>query len=352
MMSLFNLALVAGTLLPPVNPAGAAPDLVTLRDRSQRDFDLSLPAMAWRPVAGKIPVVHAGGEGFLAKPQGLGLSIDTDGDGKADRLVEGSVDPATQVRKAWVRLTGQRAGGEKLEYAVRLQDEGKGWQWAPSGYVQGMAGKTKVRIVDLDGDGRFDGYGTDAMVLGSGSIAGFLSKVMHVDGELVSIDVAADGSQIALEAFTGPTGTIDAKSSLETDGKLLAALVRSENGQMCFDLARARGPLSLPVGSYRIHSGALGLGDARLMVGPGRTSALELAQDQALVLDWGGPAKAEFAYKRSGSEVAFSPDQVWYYGNAGEEYFGWDPIGKSPEFTITEAKLGTELEKALFPGTC
>lgn len=352
MMSLLPLALAAGALQPSAVPTGGAPDLVTLRDRSQRSFDLALPAEAWRPIAGSIPVPHAAGEGFAAKPEGIGLRIDTDGDGTTDRLVEGSVDPVTEARNAWVRLTGERAGGGKLEYAVRLRDEGKGWQWAHSGYVQGMAGKTKVRIVDMDGDGSFNGYGTDAMVLGSGRIAGFLSELMHVDGELVSVDVAADGKSLSLTAYAGPTGTIDAKSSLETDGKLLSALVLSQDGRTCFDLARARGPLRVPIGTYRIHSGALGLGDARLMVGPGRSKALDVGNGKDLVLDWGGPAKAEFAYERNGSEVAFSPDQVWYYGTAGEEYYGWDPIGKSPEFTIREAKLGTELEKALFPGTC
>jgi hypothetical protein len=46
-----------------------------------------------------------------------------------------------------------------------------------------------------------------------------------------------------------------------------------------------------------------------------------------------------------------SPADVTYFGRAGEEYFIWDPVGKSPEFSIVERKAGTELTKAMFPGS-
>lgn len=67
---------------------------------------------------------------------------------------------------------------------------------------------------------------------------------------------------------------------------------------------------------------------------------------------WGSPVRAEFDYQREGSQITFQPDQVWLTGAAGERYLGWSPIGKSPEFSIVERNLGTEIEKALFPGSC
>lgn len=349
---MLTLTLLMAAAAPAPPTAVELLDRVELQDRSLRSFEVQLPADAWHKLSGEIPVPHAGGTGFTVRPEGVGLAIDTNGDGQTDRLIEGKIDEVTKARSAWVRLEAKRANGESFEYAARLQDAGKGWHWAASGCVQGMAGKTKVRVLDLDGDGQYDGYGSDAVILGTGNIASYLSEVINLDGELYTAQVAADGSSIALEAYTGEVGTIDAKSALETDGKLLSAVVRSADGKLCFDLARARGPMKVPAGEYKILSGQLGLGDARLMVGPGAAKSLTINTGANLNLEWGGPARAEFSYERMGSEIAFSPDKVWYYGKAGEEYFGWDPIGKSPEFSVKERKAGVELAKALFPGTC
>ena len=67
---------------------------------------------------------------------------------------------------------------------------------------------------------------------------------------------------------------------------------------------------------------------------------------------WGGPVKAEFAYKHEDQKVHLSPDRVWYYGDAGEQYHNWIPIGKSPKFTLSNKKTGREIAQAFFPGTC
>jgi hypothetical protein len=72
----------------------------------------------------------------------------------------------------------------------------------------------------------------------------------------------------------------------------------------------------------------------------------------ATTLEWGGPVRAEFAYHRRGGELLISPAEVWYYGAAGEQYSTWYPVGKSPEFTVKEIGAGTEVAKALFPGSC
>ena len=39
------------------------------------------------------------------------------------------------------------------------------------------------------------------------------------------------------------------------------------------------------------------------------------------------------------------------YGAAGEQYSGWNPIGKSPEFTVKEKGSGAELARAVFAGS-
>lgn len=337
-------------LLLSAFPAG--PEVVPLSDRSLKEFDLNLPADAWHPVTDLLPIPHAGGAGFAVRPAGVGLELDTDGDGELDRVVEGTFDELTLERSAWVRLEGQRADGSPLQYAVRLLDKGEGWHWAASGCVQGRLGDTRIRVVDLNGDGRFDGIGQDGMILGGGRIASLLSSVVHLDGQLRNLAVATDGSSVTLTDYAGATGGLDAASSLETDGKLLSAVVVSADRQVCFDLALLPAGAGIPVGEYRIAFGMLGLGRARVSLGPGRSEPIRVSEGGEQVLEWGGPVDAEFRYSRQGGQVLLSPDEVWYYGAAGEEYFGWTPIGKSPEFTIRERAAGTELEKALFPGSC
>ena len=69
-------------------------------------------------------------------------------------------------------------------------------------------------------------------------------------------------------------------------------------------------------------------------------------------LEWGAPMRATFAYARSGSELVLKPDDVQYFGAAGEQWVGWQPIGKSPKFSIKEKDTGDVLVDVVFPGSC
>ena len=95
-------------------------------------------------------------------------------------------------------------------------------------------------------------------------------------------------------------------------------------------MASTKGSVKVPAGIYEIVSGTIGLGKQRVRVRQGRMEPIVLAENGKESLDWGGPVKAEFDFLRAGTQVQFSPNSVWFYGNAGEEYFGWNPIGKSP----------------------
>ncbi|HIF52688.1 MAG TPA: hypothetical protein EYQ87_01585 [Candidatus Nitrosopelagicus sp.] len=79
---------------------------------------------------------------------------------------------------------------------------------------------------------------------------------------------------------------------------------------------------------------------------------LNLLQAKTTEFNWGGPVESEFQFARVGSKVQFSPNQIWYYGKAGEQYAGWNPIGKSPEFKILDADTGAVLEVLILPGSC
>lgn len=331
-------------------PAAAA-QRVDLAYQAFRRFPFELPGETWRGVGEAIELPGLGGARFRAELAGEGLRLDTDGDGEFDRVLEGRLDEASGERRAFCLLSRALPDGRTRRYAVRLRDHGTGWQWSSSGAFAGRIGDVRLLLFDQDGNGRFDDIGEDALVLGGGTIACYLSEVISVGGKLLRLEVEPDATALVLSPYDGPTGVLDVRSALDTRGKLLAAIVQSEDGRYSFDLARAADGLRVPAGTFRIVRGKLGLGKSFVRIIAGRTSGLVVEPGGRTVLEWGGPVVAEFEYDRRGGLVQLDPLRVWYYGAAGEEYVGWTPIGKSPVFTVKERALGTELAKATFPGT-
>ncbi len=323
-------------------PVGASvsAEMLELTYRPSRDWKIELPAETYRKVSGELP------GGFVTRVDGGKLLVDCDGDGTPEREVEGKLDDQ-KVRRAMVVC--RNSDGRTLAYRLMFADVG--WLFAPGGMAVGKLGRVKLSIIDQDGDGRFDGYGTDALIVGTGNRAHFLSKVISVGGSLYSIDVAPDGTHLSYEPYEGESGVLDLTTAHKAQAKLLSAIVVSEDGSYSFDLAGAPDGLRVPAGTYRLRGGRLGLGKTRVEVRADKTEPLRVEPGKRLNVHWGGPVRAEFAYQRRGSKVAFSPDKVWYYGAAGEEYLDWKPIGKSPEFTVRDKESGKELAKAVFAGS-
>jgi len=309
---------------------------VELSYRPARKWKFTLPEHHWNKIGTSLEI---GGRSFKVVSEGTALRVDTDGDGETDVKVEG--DSAFLMLK-----------GEGFKHAVRLWNR-QGWTFASSAYLKGKIGGQKVRLFDLDNDGRFGVVGKDGIILGNGNVVSHLGQAMHVDGKLIQLTVAQDGKSLSIADFTGKTGKL--ALDYETKGKVLSLRIRSGSGKLNFDLARlARaegGSLDLPVGRYKLQGGEIGLGENRVVVGPGRSQSFEVTDGGSVSLHLGGTVKAEFLYTRRGDQVQFDPNQIWYYGPSGEEYRAWAPIGKSPSFSIREQKSGNELAKAFFPGT-
>lgn len=344
--SLLLLSLPAASL-PPMGGT-----VVALKDKPSRKFSYELPAERWLAVGDSVPIPHQGGAGFSVQVDGEALLIDADGDGTTERRIEGSKNKDTGNRRAFCLLEGTRSSGVPLRYAIRLRNLGKGWEWSPSGVVQGKLNGQKIAIIDQDGDGIFGEIGQDALIMGTSKRAVFLSSTVHVNGQLMALHVNSEGTELQVEPFQGATGTLDLATEFEADGRVLGAVIKSTDGKHSFDLARSTGPVSVPAGRYRLHAGVLGLGQSRVQVLEGNMKPMVVRAGKATALAWGGPSRAEFTFQRAGGKIQFDPNRVWWYGAAGEEYKGWAPRGKSPEFTVKERKLGTELLKALFPGSC
>lgn len=319
-------------------PASLAPASLALRYRPSRQWRYTLPAERYVPVGGAIDFSKVGGARFVTEVEGAGLKVDTDGDGVTDvKIAETS---------GYVRLR-TKAG---FDYSVRLRNTGSGWAYAASGARVATLGGVRITLLDQDGDGRYDGYGRDAMIVGSSRAASFLSKVVNIGGILHGIEVAADGTTLKHAPYRGPTGRIDLVRRWRAEARLQSAVLRSEDGAWSFDLASHADGLAVPAGRYLLHGGTLGLGDSQVRFRRGRSAPIAVAADATVKVQGGGPLEAEFAFQRQGDELVLSPEALRWYGRAGEEYYGWAPFGNSPEFTITDVHAKKEVAKAIFTG--
>lgn len=333
-----------------------SPETVDLRYRSYRTWSIQLPAEKWFPVKDGIQIQHANGDAFAVELDGNSLRFDTDGDGELDRTIKPLVNPQTNVSTTRVVLTGKTVSGEPLRYAARLRKDGGDWEWAPGGAMAGVltteAGPIPVRIIDQNGNGRFDDVGSDAMIVGTSDHAMLLSKTVQIDDALRTVNFINDGKSIQLGTFEGPTAEIDMSTSFHSKAAVMSSIIVSDCGKHSFDVGAIAGPVKVPAGTYKVVRGVLGLGEHRVQIVSGRMKPLKLPANSETALDWGGPIASEFQFARVGGQVQFSPDQIWYYGSAGEQYVGWNPIGKSPEFKITDANSGAVLDVAILPGSC
>lgn len=335
-----------GSALAGDEPMAPSGDL-ELTYKAHRNWTVLLPQERFSKVGSEFPFAHAGGTGFGVEMKGSTLSIDTDGDGATDLDV--LPKDAEEGKVVTVTFRGKSATGGDVTHSVRLVNQG-GWQFAPSSSMAGKIGETKIQVIDQNNDGTFDDYGHDAMIVGRGEVASYLSRVVNVAGNLYTIDVAADGSSLSYSPYEGAAGTLDFHSGYQTKAKLKAVIVKS--GEHSFDLSKAKKGMRVPAGDYALTSGLVVLGGGDATIGTGRSRPITVEPDEKAVFEWGGPLDAEFAFERSGGQVAFSPDQVWYYGGGGEVYQGWNPRGKSPEFAIKEKNTGEVLVNAKFPGSC
>ncbi len=331
---LFELLTLSAPML--IGGPGTAP--VELVHRRYREWTIELPAESFTPIGNGIRL--GDGRMFAAELEGTNLLLDNNGDGVTDVRIEGDEGSALLRTE------------DGFRYAVRLARGANGWSYAASGSMSGKLGNTRVAIIDQDNDGIYGEVGVDAILIGRGKVATWLGDTVHVDGVLHTLKIAADGSVIELEPYSGPTGLLTVRDGFNGDGKILSAVVRSEDGRHCFDLASASSAVAVPVGNYRIDSGKVGMGTMAVTIGGGSSSAIAVEADATQEFEWGGPVRAEFTFQRRGDQVGFSPDQVWYYGSMGEEYQKWFPVGKSPIFVVHDQQTKAEVARAMFPGSC
>jgi hypothetical protein len=354
-MSRLLMGLLACAVMMPLCEA-AESDSVALKYRSYRTWSLKLPSEKWFPVKEGIRIPHAGGDLFAFEFSGASLKVDSNGDGNLDRTIKALVDPKTMVSTTRVILSGKDSSGKTFRYAARLRNDADGWEWAPGGAMVGSipttAGPVPVKLIDQNGNGKFNDIGLDAMIVGNTDHAMMLSSTIFVDDKLQQIRFEDDGQSFQLSPYQGDTSQIDMSTSFNSKAVLLSSVILSSDRQHSFDIGAIEGPVQVPAGKYNVVSGVVGLGQHRVKIKAGKMKPLTLKADRSRSFDWGGPVSSEFQFARVGNQVQFSPDAIWYFGKAGEQYTGWHPIGKSPEFKVVDAETQVVLEVAILPGSC
>ncbi|MED6334876.1 MAG: hypothetical protein VYE81_05700 [Planctomycetota bacterium] len=318
---------------------GAQVETFGLKYRAMEKWDVILPEEQWTSFEDEIPI----GDGFITKKVGpLGLEVDTNADGKLDEKVRGV--------KGFLKLRGKNEDGESYNYAIRLKGDGKVWRFAPGGAMVGKLKGTLVKVFDQNNNGLYDDYGTDAMIVGKGGAAGLLSKVVNASGTLYNFEISADGTQASFSPFEGETASIDVCSDYDSRGKLIAAVISSEDGEHHFNAAAGgKKAFLVPAGAYTVSSGYVTKAGESVHMRTGKMAPFTLKAGQNRDIEWGGPVIAEFDYTVE-EETVTVPPNVAFYGRAGEEYHTFWPEAKSPKIIVTDKKTNKVLTSGRFGG--
>jgi hypothetical protein len=319
--------------------ADAGKESATFAYKPVLRWTIRLPKETFSPVATQIPIAREGGTGFAATLEGGELVIDTDGDGKPDSKAKGQA--------GFAKLHGKTTAGREFDYAVRLVSAG-GWKYAASGFMTGKLKGVDIRLIDQNNNGRYDDFGVDAMIVGDGDSAAFLSRVVNLGGSLFELGVSADGFEVAATPYSGPAGTLDIRKNFDTQGKLSSFVVQSAKGDASFDLAAAApGGVLVPAGEYTLKTGVIGTGNEKAQITPGRMAPFTVKAGETTAPAWGGPLHSEFTYSNTDGELVILPD-LRFFGRSGEEYVRWVPDGASPTFHILDKKTKEELAVGWF----
>lgn len=336
------MAAVAVALASPARAHGDGPPLTSsLKYKAVPKWTVVLPNETWTAVTSGIPIRHADGEQFLAIKDGqsLKLEVDTNGDGKIDAMVKGE--------RGYTVFSGKTTEGGALSYAARFKAESGAYKFAASGWLQGSLDGVQIRLIDQNNNGVYDEVGVDAMVVGNGDAASYLSKVVQLKDGLYELTV--NGMEISAVPFNGETGTLDIAKGFASSGKLASAVVRSDDNKMSFELSHGVG--TVPVGRYRLAGGLVTKANETVRIGGGKSQLIDVVAGQPAALEWGSDVIAEFNYSRKdGDTIEIEPTALKFYGRAGEEYLDFLPQGASPKFFIHDAASGKLLKTGRFGG--
>lgn len=314
----------------------------TLSFKAFPKWSFITPAQTWTPVTDGIKVKHPNGDSFAAVKDGMKLSVDTTASGKPNKDVKGA--------GGYLVLFSKGEDGKKFKYAVRLKGSAKAYSYASSCAMIGSPGGVPITLIDLNNNGIYNEYGKDALIVGKGRSASYLSKVVSYGDKLYDLEVAEDGSEASVTPYDGEAGTVNGLSDYNASGKLVNAVISDSGGKLSFNLADTK-DLRIPVGEYTIVAGMIAKGNNSARIRQGKMSPVKVEAGKVTNLKWGAKVTAEFTHAVDGKDVKIEPNAVHYYGAAGEEYYDFVPGAKSPKFLVYDKASHKQLGKGIF-GMC
>jgi hypothetical protein len=288
-----------------------------------------------------IPVPHKGGEGFLVEVDGAALAVDVTGDGKVDQRVKGLAGN--------VVLKGTTESGAALVYGVRILMHNGKWHYLPGSMMSGKLLGQDVKLIDLNGNGRYDEFGVDGMIFGNGRAACYLSKVVSAGGKLHEISVTSNGTAVSSTPWTGATGTLNLVSGFKVDGNLSSAVVLNEKDNVSFELSTYKSGLLVPAGDYKFMYGFVRNGAEQSKIKTGNSKPISVPADKTTALTWGRPLEIEFNYTVTKDKLSV-PIDIHFFGNLGEEYYDFKPDALSPRIVVYDRKTREKLTEGRFGG--
>jgi hypothetical protein len=313
----------------------------SMKFKAIKNFNFIMPKEAvWTPTTGGIAVKHPGGDSFRAAKDGVRMSVDTNADGEFDSVVKGS--------KGYLKFIS-KSGGEKFQYAARFKGGNGKYDFASSCAMVGSVAGVPLQLFDLNNNGSFNELGEDAIIVGKGKAATYLSKVISHKGKLYNLNVSENSKTVTASPYDGQAGKLNLASEFRSKGKLEAALASDGNGNT-FNVAGHSSGLLVPVGEYTIIGGFVKKGSQTVRIHTGKMSPLKVSADATNKLRWGGPLAVVFTHTLANGEVTVDPKDLHYYGKAGEEYCNWAPNAKSPKFVVRNTVTGKDEGGFIFEG--
>ncbi|MCB9891637.1 MAG: hypothetical protein H6832_12720 [Planctomycetes bacterium] len=333
------MALTLCILAALAAPSGGDAVTATLEPRPVSRWNFATPTEVWSKIGGGIPVPHVRGDRFLAHPDGpdgIFLMVDRDGDGNVDSKVKGV--------GGYVALRSKTKDGKEVHYGVRFRKAGSDWEYACSSTMSGTVAGLPITLIDIDGNGRWNDYGVDGLILGKGKNAGFLSKVVSLRDELMNLEVSEDGTDVKLTPFEGETGEVE--FSIDSRGRLAVATVSDLTGKISFAFEK-NGKQVVPVGKYAITGGLLTKGKEQARLATGKMRSVNVQSGKLAKIEIGGSVTADFRYELADGKLTVKPE-IHYYGQGGEEYVEWLPDNKSPKITVFDSRKKRPVESGRF----
>ncbi|MGB0332593.1 MAG: hypothetical protein ACPGPE_12355 [Planctomycetota bacterium] len=311
----------------------------SMRHRASEKFDYVLGQEKWQPLGDEISLF---GQEFPVEMIGpVHFEIDSNGDGRVDRDIKGS--------DGFVDLKGENAEGQVFHYGVRFRNEGeREWSWTASGAMAGKVEGLTMAVIDANANGRYDDLGVDGLVIGKDRGAGYVSRIVNIDGKLFEFDINADGTEVRTRPYTGETGVLTLKKIKGIKASVVTAIAR-QGKDVSFQIAGAKKGVVVPVGDYVLADAFLEGGSETARIRMGRMEELEVATGAEVDIQLGGPLVGEVPTPRLQDGKAVVSPNVQVFGSLGEEYYDFQPKGKVPTFELYDANTGKRLKKGKFP---